>query len=147
MAKTTKDKNLIENGKATQFKSGEQAAENGRKGGIASGKAKKEKKALADIARMLLETDASEYQKTKMGRMGVDADNMTHATAVVCGLMAKAEDGDVSAAKYLAELTGQDPRLEMQKEELELRKGTAEDNDLVLELIGALRNGTKLETD
>ena len=46
------DENL-KKGKATQFKSGEQAAEMGRKGGIASGKAKREKanmrKLLADM--------------------------------------------------------------------------------------------------
>ena len=37
-------RNAPPNGTATQFKSGEKAAESGRKGGIASGKAKREKK-------------------------------------------------------------------------------------------------------
>lgn len=42
------NKNLKRGNPATQFKSGQQAAESGRKGGIASGKAKKERKLIKD---------------------------------------------------------------------------------------------------
>lgn len=38
----------LKKGKATQFKSGEEAVKNGRKGGIASGEAKREKKLIKD---------------------------------------------------------------------------------------------------
>ena len=41
-------------GEKTQFRSGDEAAENGRKGGIASGKARKEKAMLRKIAEEVL---------------------------------------------------------------------------------------------
>lgn len=51
------DENL-KKGKATQFKSGEEAARSGRKGGIASGKAKREKADMRKLLAMMLEEKA-----------------------------------------------------------------------------------------
>ena len=45
----------LEKGIATQFKSGEEAAENGRKGGIASGEAKRRRKTLKEELLLMLE--------------------------------------------------------------------------------------------
>lgn len=45
----------LEKGIATQFKSGEEAAENGRKGGIASGEAKRKRKTLKEELLLMLE--------------------------------------------------------------------------------------------
>lgn len=49
----------LEKGKATQFKSGEEAAENGRKGGIASGVSKREKADLRKVIQTWLESQAT----------------------------------------------------------------------------------------
>ncbi len=50
------EKNL-KKGKATQFKSGEEAVKNGRKGGIASGEAKRARKTLKDELLTMLEVE------------------------------------------------------------------------------------------
>lgn len=47
----------LEKGVATQFKSGEQAAENGRKGGIASGESKRRRKTLKEELLLMLEDE------------------------------------------------------------------------------------------
>lgn len=47
----------LEKGKATQFKSGEEAAKAGRKGGIASGEAKRERANLRKMLQIALESD------------------------------------------------------------------------------------------
>ena len=47
----------LEKGKATQFKSGEEAAKAGRKGGIASGEAKRERANLKKQLQIFLESD------------------------------------------------------------------------------------------
>lgn len=47
----------LEKGKATQFKSGEEAAKAGRKGGIASGEAKRERANLRRMLQIALESD------------------------------------------------------------------------------------------
>lgn len=46
----------LKRGKATQFKSGEDAAENGKKGGTASGASRRRKRAMRQAAAMLLNT-------------------------------------------------------------------------------------------
>lgn len=45
----------LEKGIATQFKSGEEAVENGRKGGIASGESKRRRKTLKEELLLMLE--------------------------------------------------------------------------------------------
>ncbi len=47
----------LEKGVATQFKSGEEAAENGRKGGIASGESKRRRKTLKEELLLMLENE------------------------------------------------------------------------------------------
>lgn len=47
----------LEKGVATQFKSGEEAVENGRKGGIASGEAKRRRKTLKEELLLMLEDE------------------------------------------------------------------------------------------
>lgn len=47
----------LEKGKATRFKSGEEAAKAGRKGGIASGEAKRERANLKKMLQVALESD------------------------------------------------------------------------------------------
>lgn len=53
----------LEKGVATQFKSGEEAAENGRKGGIASGESKRRAKTLRELAQTWLETEVTKDKK------------------------------------------------------------------------------------
>lgn len=53
----------LEKGIATQFKSGEEAAANGRKGGIASGESKRRAKALRELAQTWLETEVTKDKK------------------------------------------------------------------------------------
>lgn len=48
----------LEKGIATQFKSGEEAAENGRKGGIASGESKRRRKTLKEELLLMLEDES-----------------------------------------------------------------------------------------
>lgn len=47
----------LKNGLATQFKSGDEAAENGRKGGIASGESKRRRKTLKEELLLMLEDE------------------------------------------------------------------------------------------
>lgn len=47
----------LKNGVATQFKSGDEAAENGRKGGIASGESKRRRKTLKEELLLMLEDE------------------------------------------------------------------------------------------
>lgn len=58
------EQNLI-NGEQTQFRSGDEAVRNGRAGGIASGKARRERKTLADALRAELDKQLEGAGMTK----------------------------------------------------------------------------------
>lgn len=86
----------------------EEARENGRKGGIASGIARKKKKTLNEIARALIDCDLNEKQKKEIQKMGLNPEDFNQWTACVLGLMkASAKSGDVKAFSKLQEITGE----------------------------------------
>ena len=93
----------LKKGKATQFKSGKKAAESGRKGGIASGKAKRKKKALAEMARAFADLSVNAEKKKQLKDYGVSPEDMTHQMALVAAMFEEGENGNVRAAALLAE--------------------------------------------
>lgn len=89
--------NLLRGNPATQFKSGQQAAENGRKGGIRSGEVRRER------AMMKQELEAMLKQTTD--------DNTTYKNKVTLGLLANAIDktkgGSPEAYKTILSVLGE----------------------------------------
>lgn len=101
----------LKKGKATQFKSGEQAANAGRKGGIKSGQAKKAKKNMRQIAQTLLSSPVSKDMKNvknDLERMGIEPTEQTYQAAIVARLVGNAmATGDVGKIRYLQEMIGE----------------------------------------
>lgn len=89
--------NLLRGNPATQFKSGQQAVENGRKGGIRSGEVRRER------AMMKQELEAMLKEKAD--------DNMTYKNKVTLGLLANAIDktkgGSPEAYKTILAVLGE----------------------------------------
>lgn len=92
----------------TSDQSREEAAANGRKGGIASGIAKRKKRTLREIA------EAIGNMKLKNPRMiaamhdaGFEGEEITNDDAAWFGIMVKAQKGDPAAMKLIAEMRGQ----------------------------------------
>lgn len=115
----------LKKGKDTQFRSGEEAARNGKKGGVASGESRRKKKNIMECASMLMSMRISEKQpKTRkiMQDLGLEDDDLTYGASVVVSLLSKAGKGDVPAARLLMEMTAksekQDAEIE-DKEEIE----------------------------
>ena len=82
----------------------ETAIENGRKGGIASGEAKRERKLIREII-----TDFMEQEATATDKMLADykIDTYTNGAIVAGKLIDKAKRGDVRATKLLMEIMGE----------------------------------------
>lgn len=78
------------------------------KGGIASGKARAQKKTLRELAEMI---GAMQVRNPKtiaiMEKAGFDPEQMTNDAAMMMALQLKAQSGDATAAKLLAEMRGQ----------------------------------------
>lgn len=93
----------LKNGTATQFKSGEEAAKNGAKGGKASGKARKRKADLRKIAQQVLD---GTYTDKKTGAQ------VTGEEIVLNGIVANLADPSCKnwgkAMNLLVELLGAD---------------------------------------
>lgn len=68
------DDRIFEKGKGTQFRSGEEAVENGKKGGVASGKARREK---ADLRRIIQDWMKNQATVDKNGNPMSGAELMT----------------------------------------------------------------------
>ena len=68
-------KNNLKNAEATQFRSGDNAAENGRKGGIASGQARARKSACKNIARAIADAPISDKLKGAIEKNGLQIDD------------------------------------------------------------------------
>lgn len=99
------EKNL-ENGKSTQFKTGEEAVKAGRKGGIASGKAKRKKKTMAEIARKIAESDVKNKDIRKsLEDLGIEDEDMVNGAVVTAAIYQSAVGGDMKAVEKWEKLT------------------------------------------
>ena len=98
------------NAEATQFRSGEEAVENGRKGGIASGKARREKQKtqqiLADIV-SIKNKDLAMFQKLA-AKLGLDGDISIHEVFTLTCLLNSVKSGNLGDLERLSKLLGED---------------------------------------
>lgn len=93
----------------------EEARERGRKGGINSGKRKKEKRKLKEIAEMLLDMKAPDdiIEKFEQLYPDLDAKEMTNRLAIVQRLILNALAGDNKAFELLRDQIGEKPKEEI----------------------------------
>lgn len=87
------------NAENTQFKSGEEAVAAGKRGGIASGEAKRQKKLLQKCLEELLEKEMVDKQ----------GNTMTGAEALAVMAFKKALNGDMRAFEIVRDTAGQKP--------------------------------------
>lgn len=124
------DENLLK-GKATQIRSGEEAARKGRTGGIKSGASRRRKKAMKTVAEQILGLQAplTAEARERFQRMGVDLEDVDfQLMAIFKATQKAASNGDIGALRYLAQLTGDDPYVDIERKKLAVdrRKKKAE---------------------
>ena len=103
------ERNLI----PMEKRSPEEAREMGRKGGRASGEARRRKKSLREAAELYLSLPVSDKRAwNKLAKDGVAPEDVDNQMAIIAGLSIKAAKGDAKAAKVLFDLLptdGADP--------------------------------------
>lgn len=93
----------LKKGIDTQFRSGEEAAEQGRKGGVASGESRRRKRTLKEIAIMLAD------EKIPMPQPDGTTKELTYDVALIQTMYRNAIiKGDVQAAKLIQNLLGEE---------------------------------------
>ena len=90
------------------LKSVDEARELGRKGGKASGEARRKKKAMREQMEMLLSLPfADEEAKEKMKELGIPVDDIDNQMALMIATYQKALTGDTSAINIVREVIGE----------------------------------------
>ena len=99
------EKNLIPYSERSE----NEARENGRKGGIASGESRRKRKLLKDSMNALLELPVSSTKEyNALIKMGIDIEDIDNSQLIVLALFSRAKSGDVAAIKELRNLIGED---------------------------------------
>ena len=81
-----------------------------RKGGIASGEARRRKKTMREALELLMyDTELTPMMKQKMREEGIREEDMNHQMAITRSLIAKAEAGDVQAYNAICSMIGEKP--------------------------------------
>lgn len=108
------DENLIPNSARTPS----ERRENATKAGIASGKARRQKKTVAEYLRKWADGEVSEKNKKALEALGL-SEEATNRTLLVIPLIKKASSGDMKAMQMALELLGEDKAKEQQIKKLE----------------------------
>lgn len=98
------------NAEATQFRSGEEAVENGRKGGIASGQARREKKTIQKILADYLGNDVQSNKSLKKiaDTAGITGEQSIKELVTAVCVLNTLKKGDVDKLSRIAELLGEE---------------------------------------
>ena len=87
-----------------------QLRERARKGGIASAKAKKERKQIKEQLELLLSLPIKDkITKAEIRKLGIDTENIDNQMAMVISMWQKAVKGDVQAATFIRDSIGEKP--------------------------------------
>lgn len=75
----------------------EESVKNGKKGGIASGQARRQKKTLSELAKMIAENPAPAAAKKKLTKMGISDEDANNNACIVAAVYDKAIKGNMQA--------------------------------------------------
>ena len=119
-----------------------EARENGKKGGIASGEARRRKKSMKESFEALFAMQASDKYKAAFKKQGMEIpDDLTNEQALVLCMTAKAIAGDARMAALVLDVMGEKQSDVLKRKELELKEKQAMDtrNDALDRLDEILR--------
>lgn len=107
------EENLKKGNPATQFASGREAVENGRKGGKKSAMVKREKKAMKETLEALLSLPMKSGKSVDVEAVknfaALKGKNITVQEAMAIAMLQKAMKGNVKAAEWIRDTAGQKP--------------------------------------
>lgn len=120
------EKNIMATVRGRPFEKGrssEEAAESGRKGGIASGVARRQAKDLRNLALAILEMPIKEGDIDEITSLAsVKGKNMTASQAMILAQVRRAIEGDSKAFEVIRDTAGQKPieKVEVSKPDSEI---------------------------
>lgn len=116
------EQNLIKAGDRTPSERREAA----RKAGQASGASRRRNAALKKLFKQVAALDAPDRVRAEMSLMGIPEDEQTVLMAIAVSTGKLAALGDKDARRDFIRMIGEDPDLELKREELKLKQAEAE---------------------
>lgn len=109
------------NAEATQFRSGEEAVENGRKGGLASGQARREKKTIQKILSELLDTNVENIPQmaNSLKKMGIKGDKPLKDVFTLIATLNTLKTANLGDLERLSKLLGEQTEYEDNNKDVE----------------------------
>lgn len=98
----------VPNSEGTQFRAGDEQAEIARKGGVASGEARRKKKAIREAASVFASLKAPADVAMKLAAFGVDAEDCDMQMAIIAKMFREGMKGNTKAAKIVIDLLAED---------------------------------------
>lgn len=123
------EKNLI----PMDQRSESEARELGRQGGIASGAARRRKRALKEAADIYLSLPVSDKRKwNRLARKGIDPEEIDNQMAMIVGLAEAATEGDSRAGRLIVDILGEDGKADPAEDQLATARELLEGIDGVI---------------
>lgn len=107
------EQNLVQN------RSREEAEALSRKGGVASGRVRRQKRDLRESMRKILELDISPKQKEQLESLGINSEGWSLGDVVNIMAVQTAMKGNVSAMAYCRDTAGFNPELQLREAQFE----------------------------
>ena len=120
------EKNLVPQAE----RSPSEAREMGRKGGIASGAARRRKKSMKQKMQLLLSLPAAGNDQAELAAMGVEPGDMDNEMVLIKALFLAAAEGDTKAFDRIQDVLGKSvarEELALKKQEAKRRAASGED--------------------
>ncbi len=111
-----------ENLKPFDKRSVNEARESGKKGGIKSGQARRKKKSMKQAMNLLLSLPVSDENAQRLAQLGIDVDDADNQMLMMVSMMQRAIKGNVTAAQFIANITGSTAMTEAEREKIKLEK-------------------------
>ena len=124
-----------------------EAREMGRKGGIASGAARRRKKSMKQKMQLLLSLPAAGNDQAELAAMGVEPGDMDNEMVLIKALFLAAAEGDTKAFDRIQDVLGKSvarEELALKKQEIKRRAASGEDaEERVSQYLDALTEALK----
>ena len=116
---------LLHGNPETQFRAGQEQVRIARKGGIASGVARRKKGASRRYLKQLLALtpNLTKAEETAIGKLGIPEDvEIDNEFLITMAMLKKARDGDLRAIDMVHEYLGEDPHTVMEEKRLKVQQ-------------------------
>lgn len=120
--------NLVSLGERTT----EEQREIARKGGVASGKARRRKRTMKEAAQIILNAPATAEQADILQKYGIAKQDCTQLMLIMAKAVQMASEGNLKAAEFVRDTLGENPQYKIYEKRLELLIADKEANHAVI---------------